>query len=270
MESFFTPRRLSFGGPSKAPTPAIPNPNLDTKTAASLFDFSHPSFAGNLNVFTTSAWSFASPAQASAPCSPSPLRCSTSYRSFGTTPVPADTLTSLQKVKELSGDALDVATTQEPSLLIKDVKVLRIYVQLDELPFVLLDAVYIQSQASGSLRELHICIQSFLRPALQDIQNSYGLKLALTSTMRKWTTSNTVLKSFFLVPKGTFGPGYVDSSSYQEVDLWTAIAGLDEGSVELTDILRKAEGRLPIAQGAFNSTVGDVDDGDMMDLDDFL
>lgn len=94
-------------------------------------------------------------------------------------------------VKELSGDSPIVAGITDITSIMQGVDILRIYTSVDDVPFALLDAL---NGTTTSLRELHICIQLHLRPALQNIQDSHGLRRAIISTMQKWQTSGTLLK----------------------------------------------------------------------------
>jgi hypothetical protein len=179
-------------------------PSLDADTSRSLFSFTPtPDFAGNSNASTTSAWSFGAPAKQHAPFAPTSLRFSTTPSSFDAATATFGVFPSSSNVKELSGEALENATATDPVALLQDVKVLRLYVEVDEVPFALLDQVYTQAHTAGTLREMQVCIQLSLRPALQDIQNSIGLKRAMRSTMRKWAASNTPLRFFFPLPNVT-------------------------------------------------------------------
>jgi hypothetical protein len=50
-----------------------------------------------------------------------------------------------------------------------------------------------------NLKEIHICLQSLLRPALQKAYENIGLERGITSTIRKWEVVDTALRFFFLV-----------------------------------------------------------------------
>jgi hypothetical protein len=182
-----------------------------------------PDFAGVRNASTTSAWAFRSPRYADTPLSPFPQKFSNS---------PSSILTTSPNGKELSGGALDAASS-DPVAFIEGIQILRVYVSLDEMPFALLDVIYTHLQSSGNLEEVHICIQSLLRSALQKVHDNFGLERALTSTIRKWAAGSTALKFFFLLPGVATSSPCVTFDSYQEVDLLTAIRESTRGSVEL-------------------------------------
>jgi hypothetical protein len=196
-------------------------------------------------------------------------------------------LASSFNVKELSGNALDTAA-ENPIQLLVNLEVLRIFVQFDHIPFVLLDTLLEHCSTAGSFRELHLCIQYHLRPALQNVQKNLGLERALICTIRKWTTSKTVLKFFFffLLPdvaptsedklpdnhgEIALNPDHVNFSKYQAVDLSTAKADIAEASNELHDISALAEGRSSVIQPlGTNAVVNDVGGDGMMELDEYI
>ncbi|KAF2029172.1 hypothetical protein EK21DRAFT_113229 [Setomelanomma holmii] len=226
-----------------------------------------PAFAGAPNASTTSAWVFGS----RAPVTPSPLRQAFSSPSFtNVTPSSSDLM-------ELSGDNLDLAVANS-SQSFSNIKVIRLHVQLDHIPFALLDTMLEQVKASGSLREVHLCIQSQLWPALQDVQKNVGLERALTSTARKWVNTKILFKFFFFLPHvpavpeqdnvrkpgtASHNSDYLDFNLYKEVDFPTAIAGTQEASNELYDILAFAEGRSLVRPSVVAGSAGNergVDD----------
>jgi hypothetical protein len=198
-----------------------------------------PSFAGARNASTTSAWAQRSTRQATF----APLKFS-------------------PKVKELSGEALDGI---DPSTLTQGVEILRIYISLDEMPFALLDALL---PDLGNLKEIHICLQSLLRPALQKVYENLGLERGLTFTIRKWEAGVTTLKFFFLLPG--VETGCENFGGFQEIELGTAIQGLAGGSEELTRILEMAERGASHARLEVSSDANGNNDGNGMDLDEYL
>jgi hypothetical protein len=269
MDSFFSHGRLNFDAPPQASTKALMKSSPDADTANSPSGFpARPTFAGNPNASTTSAWSSRAPANPHAASGPSSPNSSTAYSAFGAPTSQSLPFKAPSSVKELSGETLDNATTTDPAILIQDVDVLRLYVDIADVPFALLDSLHTHSQLSSTFHELHICVQLSLRPALQDIQNSIDLKRAITSTMRSWAASSTILKFYFPLPSVQSGASSSSFNDYQEVDLWTAVAGLDEATVELTEILRKAEGRSTVGdQTCSDAEIGSGEMDDAMDLD---
>lgn len=151
-------------------------------------------------------------------------------------------------LKELTVDALKGGLVH-PAAFLNGAEILRIYGPLDEFPFHFLDILLTFAQTHQSLREVDICIHDVLRSSLLDISDDVNLKYRLTSTMQKWAHSSLALRFFYLTPDIPFdsrhglGVQYQFFIYFQEVDLRTAIDGLAEGSVELTDILAAAEGR---------------------------
>jgi hypothetical protein len=247
------------------------------KPVRASFGSQQPHFPGALNASSNSAWSFGS----LAPATPSPLRQAFTCSSFAVATSSQGALASSFNLKELSGDALDTAA-ENPTQLLTNVEVLRIFVQFDHIPFAPLDMLLEHSRTSESFRELHLCIQSQLRPALQDVQENLGLERALISTIRKWTASTTVIKFFFFPKVASISkdqdpdnhgeiapnPNYKKFTKYQEVDLSTAIAGIAEASDEVHDILALAEGRFSVIPPlTSNAVVNDVGGDDMIDLD---
>jgi hypothetical protein len=198
-----------------------------------------PSFAGARNASTTSAWAQRSTRQATL----APLKFS-------------------PKVKELSGEAFDGI---DPGTLIQGIEILRIYVSLDEMPFALLDTLLPDSEG---LKEIHICIQSLLRPALQKVYENLGLERGLTSTIRKWEFGATTIKFFFLLPG--VEAGCENFRGFQEIELGTAIQGLARGSEELTRILEMAERGASHARLEVSSDANGNNGGNRMDLDECL
>jgi hypothetical protein len=125
-----------------------------------------------------------------------------------------------------------------------DMDILRIYVPLHEMPFAWLDALHTQPSDDSHPVEIHVCVQSLLRPALQQVYESLGLERGLVSTIRNWHALGTALKFFFLHPNVPLGTGLEIVSSYQQVELLLAIKGLTKGSLELFNILALGEGVL--------------------------
>jgi hypothetical protein len=198
-----------------------------------------PSFAGARNASTTSAWAQRSARQATF----APLKFS-------------------PKVKELSGEALD---SIDPGTLIQGIEILRIYVSLDEMPFALLDALL---PDLGNLKEIQICLQSLLRPALQKVYENLGLERGLAFTIRKWETGVTTLGFFFLLPGEE--NGCENFGGFQEIELRTAIQGLARGSEELTRILEMAERGASHARLEVSSDANGNGGGNGIDLDEYL
>jgi hypothetical protein len=145
------------------------------------------------------------------------------------------------------------------------------YISFDEIPFALLDALYNFLQGSDDLEEIHLCIQSHLRPAIQDINDNFGLQRALTSAIRKWSSLNTALKFFFLLPDIDQGSHCIIFTSYQEANVLTAIKDLNNTPAELTENLALAE-RSPPTQPPLMSgpILNNRDSGDIMDVDEYL
>jgi len=118
-----------------------------------------------------------------------------------------------------------------------DVHILRIYLPLDQLPPYCIDEIYIyfQQQSSKSLVEIHLCIRSLLRPCLQDVDENNELKEAVMNMVSNWKAVNTNIKFYFL-RKGV----QANRDCFQhfiEKDLMRAIKGLQDGDVELSEIL---------------------------------
>jgi hypothetical protein len=185
-----------------------------------------PTFAGARNASTTSAWAQRPRFQTDTPFSPGIRR-------------PA------LNVKELSGDALETASS-DPGTFIEGLEIARIYVTLEEMPFVLLDALYTHLQDSTDLKEVHICVQSLLHAALQNVHENLGLKRSLTATVRKWAATRTALKFLFIRPDVATTCENIDG--FQEVNLFSAIKRRPKVSVELTQILDQAELGVPFNQ----------------------
>jgi hypothetical protein len=170
-------------------------------------------------------------------------------------------------VKELSGHALETASSDLVAF-IEGVETVRIYINLDEMPFVLLDALYTHLQDSTDLKEVNICIQTLLLPALQDLQENFGLERALTATIRRCTAKRTALRFLFL--RLGVATSCEKFDGFQEVDLFTAIKDLAKGSVELTEILAQTERGAPSIQTSASTLNDDkvVESG--MDLDEYV
>jgi hypothetical protein len=198
-----------------------------------------PTFMGARNASTTSAWTQCPRLQADRPFTPG-------FRS------PA------LEMKELSGDTFETASS-DPVAFIEGMEIVRIYVMLEEMPFVLLDALYTHLQDSTDLKEVHICIQSLLRAVLQNVHENLGLKRALTAATRKWAATRTALKFLFIRPDVATTCENIDG--FQEVNLFSAIKRRPKVSVELTQILDQAELGVPsnqtLAGDLNNSNVGE-------------
>ena len=201
-------------------------PKTAAEKAGMFVEPSTPSFPGAPHAATTSAWSSGLPIRAIQ----TPIHPFTFSSSSARPPL---------SVKELSGDALD-GVTSELAILIQNTNILRIYAPLDEMPFAFLDALITDILDATSLTEIHMCIQSLLRPALQSIYESLGLGQGFVSAIRKWANTKTTLKFFFLPPESSVS---VKFDTYQEVNLLPAIRGLARGSADLCEILARAEGR---------------------------
>jgi hypothetical protein len=223
-----------------------------------------PTFAGALNAHTTAAWASNSTKKASALTPPSPLKLSIPIGALDTL---STAFTSSPKVKELSSDDLSVAES-DLSALLGSYETLRIYVSLDEMPFAFLDALDAQLRGGGSLKEIHICIASLLRPALRAIYESIGLKRGFTSTVRKWAGTNATLKFFSFSPLTEVSSGRVGCNKYQEVDLSMAVQLFANGSVELSEILALVEGKSLWTQAADSEAkVHGATGNEIMDLE---
>jgi hypothetical protein len=221
-------------------------------------------FPGALHASTTSAWSVGLPFRARPSLSSSrfALSVSSSLVSRHATAQPADS--SLSKVKEISGDALDEAARNLPTLT-SDIYTLRIHVSLDKMPFVLLDALHTHLANENHLIEVHVCIESLLRPSLHHIHERLGLEQDLMSRIRKWQAMNTPLKLFFLRPDVLVGTTPEEFSNYQQIELLPAIQGLHKGSLGRSKILELAESDPPIVSGYTEGNSRDSDDA--MDVD---
>jgi hypothetical protein len=99
---------------------------------------------------------------------------------------------------------------------------------------------------STDLKEVHICVQSLLHAALQNVHENLGLKRALTATVRKWAATRTALKFLFIRPDVATTCENIDG--FQEVNLFSAIKRRPKVSVELTQILDQAELGVPSNQ----------------------
>lgn len=199
MNFSFSRNRINFGA-------AFMKPSVDADTLDSLFGVAPPpTFASNPNASTTSASSFGAPARSHAFLAPTSLRSSDTPSPFATLASTTHEIQFTPSVKELSGEAIDHAIGADPSALLKDIEVLRLYSEIDEIPFAFIDEIYTQVENAGAFREMHVCVQLSLRSALQNIYNNIGFKRALRSAMRKWVASKIVLKFYF-------PPAYVTSA----------------------------------------------------------
>ncbi|KAJ4374801.1 hypothetical protein N0V83_001878 [Neocucurbitaria cava] len=129
-------------------------------------------------------------------------------------------------------------TLKHPSTVIKSgTEVLRIYLPFDKLPLAWLNALLLYLlQANLSLR-VHLYVRSLLRPCLQDIFEDAKLASQLTTTMRKYLIDlGTALRFFFLKPSGRLDASDC-AENFVEKDFFGAIVGLQEHTVELSEIL---------------------------------
>lgn len=139
-------------------------------------------------------------------------------------------------MRDLTGDDLELAASDLQTLT-NTTSILRIHVALYELPFAFLDSLHAHLQTEAYLREVHLCIQSSLRSALQAILGNLGLERGFTATMRKWAGLETRLRWYLLVSNATLGEG----AGYQEVDLMGAIRGLGTGHAGPEEVVARVE-----------------------------
>lgn len=201
-------------------------PKITAEKVGPFVEPSTPSFPRSPHAATTSAWSSSLPIRAMQ----TPIHPYTYSGSFAR---------SYPSVKELSGDLID-GVTSNLATLVQNTNILRLYAPLDEIPFAFLDALVTEILVAPLLTEIHMCIHSLLRPALQSIYESWGLERGFISAIRKWANTKTTLKFFFLLPGSSVS---VKFDTYQDVNLLPAIRGLARGSAELWDILAQAECR---------------------------
>lgn len=213
--------------------------------------YSASPFAGARYASTTSAWLSRPSHQAASPSSPA-----TQNAPHASSP----------QVRDLTGDDLELAASDLQTLT-NTTSILRIHVALDELPFAFLDSLHAHLQTEAYLREVHLCIQSSLRSALQTILGNLGLERGFTATMREWAGLETRLRWYLLVSSATMGEG----AGYQEVDLMGAIRGLEKGHAGLEDVVARVERAGASSQAVAHGHQDDsMEDVEMMDMDEVL
>jgi hypothetical protein len=176
------------------------------------------------------------------------------------------TLMPAQNVVELSAHVLEA--TDPSALLNSNVEVVRIFVQYSNIPFDFLENLIQQSHAVGTLREMHVYVQSSLRVALVEMSMNARLKRSFTSMIQAWTGSK--LTFFFLRPKISVDPASTSFANFVEVpDLLTAIEGIAEATLELSDILARVEEPTVFPQPIIPSyNLGGK--SNLVDVDDYL
>jgi hypothetical protein len=245
------------------PSPSTDEPPKGSKSPNNGNIAKKPSFSGALHASTTSAWSLGLPFRAHPPLPLSTLAPSGLSSLPRGNAIPETTAASSSKMKEISGDVLN-EVAHDLRALTSDIDILRIYVSLDEIPFALLDALQVHLRDLSLSVEVHVCIQSLLRPALQQVYENLGLERGLVSTIRKWQTLGTTLKFFFLRPDVPLHTDLEVYSNHQQVDLLPAIIGLAKGPLELPSVRVPAQGDRSNVSGYTDGTYGD---GNAMDLD---
>ncbi|KAF1945606.1 hypothetical protein EJ02DRAFT_431401 [Clathrospora elynae] len=225
MDSFFAASRLSLGSSSNT----NPSPQW--------------SFGAPQQVITRPASSSVTPGAASLFGSPtsvapsSPPTFTPLHAQDQSPKSPLDGLLFAAVGKDIMGLQLTKKITDPSSILNGDIQILRIYLPLEQLPLQWLEEAYFhcQKQNSNPLREVHLCVRSPLRPCLQDIDEDPVREQAMKAMVEKWAVVNTVLKFFFLRPDVQAGRDRFQN--FVEKDLMQAIEGLQDGDVELSDIL---------------------------------